>query len=136
MQTTFTQIMTRYNSANADAVALRAAVTGMWAQVAPPLTVRPYITFHAVGGDATYVMGPSIKVEMRRIQFSIWIDVSSTPTTTATVMDLLKKCYDLYCVNVSSYGVLEFWRTFENILDDPDKGWQGVVLYEVRRLNA
>jgi len=104
---------------------------GFYPYKAPQNTAMPYICYSLVGASPLlHTMGMD-EINSARVQFSIWSDQAHSPLQVTELANLTKTVFDFTCLIISGRTHFYCKRIFENLLDDPDFGWQYVIQYEV-----
>jgi hypothetical protein len=130
MKAVIEAIVTRY--ASTDGASLRGSVNGLFPYVAPAKTATPYITYSVpTSGDESFMGATQKVITTFRVQFSIW-DSSPSPKTAMEIAEKVISLYDFARLSVTGYCSIVCRRVFENLLRDPNKGWQYVLQYEIQ----
>jgi hypothetical protein len=112
--------------------ALDTATTGIYHVYAPVTVKMPYVTYLLLGNipDRTNRSGGLQVCENARLQISVWTPGFDSADCLA-LYSLLTAVYDDAVLTVAGYHHIQMTRASDNLVADPEGGWQYAVEYEV-----
>jgi len=121
-------VQARYNSD--DGAALRAVITALWEDEAPPNSVAPYATVSLIGSAMEYTMGEDEPMPL--LQFAVWDDAASSKVA-CQAADLIVALYNNAVLTMENgYTMIRAdpITPGRKLRDPADKGWNVIVEFE------
>ena len=121
----FKAIKTRFDATDIGAN----ATGGLWYGSAPQGTDPPYVVMHEISDTPEYTT--TSKIELRRMQFSIYTD-EKTPSTVKDLYGDMQDTFDDHKLTIAGYYTIRMWRDSGNLFREPETNyWRQIIDYMV-----